>query len=375
MIRLDPPALAEPRRRRVEAAAQQQGLDGWLLTTSLGVRMVAGARSDRTDLAGEFAYPLVAAGDAVVEAELPADEPAFAEQFLGLLPRSGKIAIDRVGLAALERLRELRPGLEVIDAALLIGAAQNPKDSAEVDVIIEGHHRTEAALRDVLDLVVPGITERELNDRFAVAAVDHGLQEMHVDTVFTALPRTQEEASWARGAWAEAFPYRELTGERELQEGDHVAFDAGFLYQGYMTDVGWTLLVGRDPTPEEVSLADRWREVANRVIDALRPGANAAEAREAALRGWPADGPLPWPQGLYVAHGIGLGGVEPPFIGAGFAPETEAAMAIVPGQTILVEPYVFADGVGGYRAEYAVVVREHGAEVVNSIDVGHWHVS
>jgi Xaa-Pro aminopeptidase len=300
---------------------------------------------------------------------------ASVEQFLDTLPQSGTIAVDRIGLGAAERLRELRPQLELTDASTLLGAVQNPKDSAEVDTIIDGHHRTEAALTDVLGDVVPGVTERELNDRFAVAAIDHGLQEMHVDTVFTVLPSTMGEASWARGAWADTFPYRELTGERELLEGDHVAFDAGFLYHGYMTDVGWTLLVGRDPTPEEVRLADRWREVASRVIDALQPGASAVQARKAALHGWPANGPLPWPQGLYVAHGIGLGGVEAPYIGADFSPEDEAAMTIVPGQTILVEPYVFDDGVGAYRAEYAVVVRDDGPEIVNSIDVGRWSVS
>jgi Xaa-Pro aminopeptidase len=337
--------------------------------------MVSGAWSDQADLAGEFAYPLVAAGDAIIESELPADAPEFVEQVIDLLPRSGRLAVDRLGFAAAERLRKKRPDLELTDASMLLGAVQNPKDPAEVQTIIDGHHRTEAALRDVLGDVVPGITERELNDRFAVAAVAHGLGEMHVDTVFTVLPSTAGEASWARGAWEGTFPYRELTGERELQYGDHVAFDAGFLYQGYMTDVGWTLLVGRDPTPEETRLADRWREVANRVIGALQPGASAVEARKAALQDWPADGPLPWPQGLYVAHGIGLGGVEAPYIGADFSPEDEAAMTIVPGQTILVEPYVLNEGVGAYRAEYAVVVRDDGPEIVNSIDVGRWAVS
>jgi Xaa-Pro dipeptidase len=372
MIRMDRPELAVPRRRRLEAAMDAQGADGWLLTTTLGVRFATGCWSDATDLAGEFARPLVAAGDAVLEAGCAADDPGLVEEVASLLPRRGRLAVDRLGLAQLDRLRELRPGLEVVDAAMLLGAAQNPKDPAEVRALVEGHHRTEAALAEVLPLVEPGITERELNAAFLLAAARHGLEHLHIDTVFTVLPASSADAPWVRGAYAKYPPYRELTGDRVLGLGDHLSFDGGFLHEGYMTDVGWTIVVGREPTLDELALTRRWRELADRLVAALVSGASAASCRQAVLGDWPPGERLPLLQGLYLAHAVGLGGVEPPFVGADFDAPTEAQMLVVPGQVVMVEPYVFAEGAGGFHAEYAVVVGEKGPEVVNRLPVGAW---
>jgi Xaa-Pro aminopeptidase len=207
---------------------------------------------------------------------------------------------------------------------------------------------------------------------YHAAAIDAGLTDLHVDTVFCALPSLMVEAPWARGPWRGWSPYRELTDERPLRSGDHLCFDGGFLFEGYMVDVGWTMLVGREPSPSERALAARWADVAHRVAEVLRPGATAADARHAALAGWPAGAPAPWPFPLYVAHGVGLGGVEPPFAGTDLGASAEANMVIEEGQVILVEPYVWEAGIGGYRAELCVVVTPHGPEVVNGLDVTAW---
>jgi Xaa-Pro aminopeptidase len=112
--------------------------------------------------------------------------------------------------------------------------------------------------------------------------------------------------------------------------------------------------------------------VAQRVIEAARPGVNAFQVRTAALEGWDPALPPPWPYPLYVAHGVGTELAEPPFIGADFAPEAEAAMVLSEGNVLMVEPYVFEEGVGGYRAEYCVVVGADGADVVSSLPYGDW---
>ena len=138
-----------------------------------------------------------------------------------------------------------------------------------------------------------------------------------------------------------------------------------------MTDVGWTLLVGRDPDPAERGLARDWLAVADRVTGAIRPGATAADLRTAALDGWSEEQP-PWPFGLYVAHGVGFAGVEPPFAGTDLGSEAERSMPITEGQVIMVEPYVFRDGVGGYRAERCVRVTADGCEVWTALPVGDW---
>jgi Xaa-Pro aminopeptidase len=373
VIEVDDPQLLAPRKGRVAQAADMLGIDGWLLTTSQAVRTVTGAWSDDVDLFGEWSSPIVAVGSTVLSPGRPPSDARLIDDVIDLLPVRGTLAVDRLGPLALERLAQLRPDLVVQDAAMLLGAAKVPRAQIEINVLVEAHRRTEAVLASMVHLVVPGVSERDLTSEFTVRAAESGLDRMHLDTVFSVLPKEQSTATWARGSWEGRSPYRELTTDRVLAEGDHVAFDAGVGYLGYTADVGWTMLASTGgPSAAEVALASQWDEVARRVIDAAKPGVSAAVLRAAALDGWDPDRPPPWPYPLYVAHGVGTELAEAPFAGADFAPEAEEAMVLVQGNVLMIEPYIWEEGVGGYRAEYCAVVGASGTEIVSSLPYGQW---
>ncbi len=373
MIRLDPPELVASRARRFEKVVDSFGVDGWLLTTSQNVRAITGAWSDDLDSFGEWASPIVCVGKTVISPALPPNDPRLVDMVADLLPTTGRLVVDRLGTEGYARLRGLRPGLEVEDAALLLVASSTPRDPIEVEVMTEGHRRTEAALAAMIADVLPGVSERELNREFARHAAEQGIEDLHVETVFSVLPRDAGSAPWVRGEWAERSPYRELTTDKVVAEGDHIAFDAGAEYSGYAVDVGWTLFASeRDPTPEEIALASEWDEVAHRVIEAARPGGSAADLRRAALEGWESSRPLPWPYPFYVAHGIGMRPSEQPFAGTDFGVEAEALMTLNPGQPMMIEPYIWRSGIGGYRAEYFIVIEEAGPRILSSLPYGEW---
>jgi Xaa-Pro aminopeptidase len=373
VIHLDPPPLVQARRQRIDAASGALSVDSWLLTTSQAVRTVTGAWSDDVDLFGEWFSPIVAVGDTVLSPAPPPNDARLIDEVADLLPERGGLAVDRLGPDALDRLAEIRPGLAVQDAAMLLGAAKVPRAPIEIDMLVEAHRRTEAVLASMVELVVPGVSERSLTREFSIRAAAAGLDRLHLDTVFSVLPRDREAAVWARGAWETRSPYRELTTDRILGARDHVAFDAGVGYQGYTADVGWTLYAGDDgPSADEMALAEQWDRVAQRVIDAARPGVTASALRAAALDGWDPDLPPPWPYPLYVAHGVGTELAEPPFAGADFSPEDEAAMVLCEGNVLMIEPYIWRAGVGGYRAEYCVVVRSDSCHIVSTLPYGSW---
>jgi Xaa-Pro aminopeptidase len=373
VISVDPPELVAARQCRLLRGAETLGVDEWLLTTATAVRTATGVWSDEVDLFGEWAWPTVAVGSAVISPGRPPNDPSLIDEVIDLLPATGVIAVDRIGQPALDRLAELRPALKIEDARPLLAAAAAPRDQVEIDVLVEAHRRTEAILATMIALVQPGVSERELNAEFASRAAERGFDRLHVDTVFSVLPRERGQAHWARGPWSTRAPYRELTTDRVLEAGDHVAFDAGIGYLGYTADVGWTLFAGEDgPSPAARSLAGRWEEVARRVIEAARPGVSALQVRQAALEGWDPDSPPPWPYPLYVAHGVGTELAEPPFVGTDMAPEAEAAMVIAEGNVLMIEPYIFEEGVGGYRSEYCVVVGPDGTDVVSTLPYNEW---
>jgi Xaa-Pro aminopeptidase len=342
---VDDDEVVAPRRARALATAAAQGIDGWWLRTPEAIRLLTGR-----------------AGAALVGDTL-LDE-ADVEAALTALPRHGRIAVDR--LTPTERMR-LTQRFDVVDAGGMLLAGSIPRAPTEVATLREGYLRTERAVVRARRTWAVGMTERECSDVLAREAALLGLQP-HIDHVVTVIPRDRAAVPWLRGEWAGRAPWRQLTSERVIERGDLVGLDAGCFHNGYVTDFGATYIAGRDPTTAEAKLARRWTELADRVTDAIRPGATAADLRAAALDGWSAGEP-PWPCGLYVAHGVGFGGVVPPFAGTDLGVDVERTMVLTPGDVLMIEPYVHEDGGGGFRAERCVAVTTDGHDVWTTLPI------
>lgn len=336
----DPDPLVDTRRTRVRVAADGVEAETWWCTTPEAIRMITGVSGP--DAAGVVGDHLLA--DASVDAALEH------------LPPKGRVAVDRVSLAERDRILAARPGLEIVDAGAMLLAGATPRAATELALLREGYRRTEHAIEATRRALREGCTERDCADALARAGAQLGL-EPHISHIWTVIPRDRGAAPWLRGEWNARPPWRQLTSDRGIEPGDLVALDAGFFLDGYVTDFGWTFVAGREPTRAEQSLARRWTEVADRITAAIRPGATAAALRAAALGGWAATEP-PWPFGLYVAHGVGFGGVVPPFAGTDLGAAVEHTMVLQPGDVLMIEPYIYEDGVGGYRAERCVAVTD-----------------
>src|SRR5262249_49262160 len=139
-------------------------------------------------------------------------------------------------------------------------------------------------------------------------------------------------------------PYRELPGPRVLAAGDQVMIDVGMLHAGYMSDFGCTWIAGGDPSAADRALRARWQAIVDAVLAVCRPGGPAAALHRAARAA--AGGAASWPVPLYLAHGIGIGGVEPPFIGTDLGLAVEERVVLAPGMVLVLEPYVWEEGAG-----------------------------
>ena len=107
--------------------------------------------------------------------------------------------------------------------------------------------------------------------------------------------------------------------------------DTGMLHAGYMADFGCTWPCGGEPGSADRALRARWQATTDAVLAACRPGATAADLHRAALAANGPGRPAPWPRPLYLAHGLGLGGVEPPFVGTDVGLEAEARIVLERG--------------------------------------------
>jgi Xaa-Pro dipeptidase len=364
-VRYDPAPLTAARRERIDAAQARAGIDMLVLNTPFSVRGYTGAFMAPDHRAPFTSYtPLVTVGDDLLD-----DAPALdAPEVVDRLPRNGRVGLDRVTPGLLTVLTEARPNVEFVDASMALIGIAGPKSAVELAVLHEGSLLTEQAVTATLRGIRPGTTGRDAADALLERGTALGLGEPHIDPVWVTLP--EHAIDWPRrGPWSDAPPWSQLTTDRRFERGDRLFLDTGFLHHGYVTDVGATFIVGRDATPDEENLALQWSEIADRVTDAMRVGNTAFDLRAAALDGWTGPG-VPWPHGLYVAHGIGFGSIEAPLAGTSLGPEAERHMPLQAGTVHMIEPMVYADGGGGFRAERCVHITETGPEIWTDVPVG-----
>src|SRR5262249_15212262 len=111
----------------------------------------------------------------------------------------------------------------------------------------------------------------------------------------------------------------------------------------------------------------RWREIVDRCLDVLKPGASAGDLARAAQAG---ESRRPWLPHLYLAHGIGTNSAEMPLVGTDLGGEFDDGLVVAPGMVLVFEPVVWEDGDAGFRAEEIVAVTEDGHEYLSARDGG-----
>lgn len=368
----DPAPLRAARLGRLRAAMAAAGHEALVLSGAGAIRYATGAVPLHAESSLEAARPVAAVvtADAAfvlgidrvppgVEAR-PLPRGARAAAALAeLLGGVRRIGVDRLPLATALALERALPGatLDAADAAVL--AARAVKTPDELALLREAQHLNEAAIADVLPAIVPGVREVELTGRFLAAMAERGVTACHVEPIWCVIPRRAADAPWT---FPGGIPYRELPDERILARGDQVMIDTGMLHRGYMSDFGCTWPVGGEPDPVDRAFRARWQAIADAVVAVCRPGATAATLHRAAIAANGAGRPQPWPVPLYLAHGIGIGGVEPPFIGTDLGLAAEERMVLEAGMVLVLEPCAWEEGAGGYRAEQMIAITADGCE-------------
>jgi Xaa-Pro aminopeptidase len=246
-------------------------------------------------------------------------------------------------------------GVATVDASHVVGAAKLAKTEDELGCIAEAQRRNEEAMVVTQEAARAGGTRSEVAGAFLGQLVELGVAVNLIDPIFQRMPLSLADGprTVTNGV---AFP----TGfdDPVFGDGDIVWVDTGIDHLGYASDFGRTWVIGRDPNVAEVRLFERWSEVMVSVLDVLKPGATGGDlcrAAEAANFG-----ERPWLPHFYLAHGVGVESAEMPLVGTDLGPDFDEQLTMAPGMVIVLEPVIWEDGVGGYRAEEIVAVTQDG---------------
>jgi Xaa-Pro aminopeptidase len=377
---LDLARMRRERHRKVVDALDAQGLAAAVLLGQPAVTYAVGARAPAADVARAAHQRMIAIvtadGDAPhlytafpegVPSELPADHahaalpvewPEGAEALVEVLP-DGPIALDEYTMP----LHAALHGREVADASALLSTCKIVKTADELECIRRAQAINEEALLAVEPLVAPGVSGIELSGVFLRRIFELGASANTVDPIWQVMPRRVADGPYSATGDV-VFPTP--TTNRQFAAGDVIWVDTGIDYEGYASDFGCTFVVG-GPETRHFDQAARWREIVDRALDVLKPGATAGDLVRAATTD---EGRRPWLPHLYLAHGIGTNSAEMPLVGTDLGDEFDDALVLAPGMVLVFEPIAWDDGNAGFRAEEIVAVTDDGYERLSARDGG-----
>ena len=222
----------------------------------------------------------------------------------------------------------------------LVERQRSIKDAYEIERLRQAQTIIDAVFAEVLPMVRPGVSEREL-----AVELRHRIELAGAEN-YPGLPIVAS-------GWRAALPHGRAS-LKQVERGELVLFDFGALVDGYHSDMTRTVACGevsaRDraiyelvASAEAAGVALAAAGVTGQAIDrACRDPILAAGYREGQTHGYS------------VGHGLGLEVHEDPFISEGYEAPLEAGMVVT------IEPGVYLAGETGVRVEDTVLITEDG---------------
>lgn len=341
---------------RIQEQVKRQGLDGLLLTDEKSQRYAAGfAFTDGAVLVGREAAWLITDSRYIEAAEKAAPpgvtvwlydrERPLTQQLKQAIRQAGmeRLAAEDGKLSHREYLGyEKALGLPLSPAGELMAKLRAAKTEAELQAMRAAQAIAEQALEEVLGLIRPGMTEKELMAELVYRTLRHGSEGNSFDPIVVSGPNT-------------SLPHG-VPGERMIQPGDFVTMDFGCLKDGYCSDMTRTVAVG-EATEEMRNVYDIVLKAQLAGIAAARAGVTGkvidAAAREVITQAG---------YGPYFGHGfghsLGLDIHESPSA----SPRGEEPMPV--GTVCSAEPGIYLPGRFGVRIEDVMILRPDGCEVI-----------
>jgi len=232
-----------------------------------------------------------------------------------------------------------------IEAVGVVEGLRKKKDPQELAEMRKAAVLAGEVLESVLELVKPGVREKEIAAEIEYRMKRRGARGVSFDTIVASGERT-------------VLPHARPTSKR-LRKNELVVLDLGAILGHYCSDITRTVHVGRS-SKRIRSLYLAVQEAQEAAVAAVRAGVPCS-AVDAVARGVLRKSRLDTYFVHSTGHGLGLEVHEEPRVAR------RQAIRLEVGNVITIEPGVYVEGVGGIRIEDDVAVRSHGSEVLTCV--------
>ncbi|MBX5437383.1 MAG: aminopeptidase P family protein [Alicyclobacillaceae bacterium] len=252
---------------------------------------------------------------------------------------------DYLTYGEVERLRELEgqvPGLRLVATSGVCESLRIRKDDDELRCIERAAAIADAAFEHILGFLRPGLTERDVALELEVFMRRQGATGPSFDFIVAS-------------GWRSALPHG-VASDKRLEQGDLVTLDFGCVFEGYVSDITRTVVLG-EPTDEQRRVYEVVLEAQRLALEAARPGLTGVELDAVARRFIEEQG-YGEAFGHGLGHGIGLAIHEDPRV------SKSGEMVLEEGMVVTIEPGIYISGWGGVRIEDDIVLTSDGSRVL-----------
>ncbi len=275
--------------------------------------------------------------------------PALFHQIKNILKDKGlsSLAVEETYLTLQEfnKLKEHgETTLTLIPCSGVVEDIRVKKDKEEIECIATAARLADAALKETLPLLKPGVSEREIAAELEYRLRRAGAAGIAFSTIVASGPRS-------------ALPHG-LADTRKISEQELIMIDFGAVWEGYCSDMTRTFVLG-EPTPQQEKIhrvVCQAREIA---LQAIKPG-EQVKAVDAAVRRYFAEEGFGHAFGHGLGHGVGIEVHERPTL------SPKGTELLAEGMVFTVEPGLYLAGQGGVRIEDLVVLQSQGPRLLTS---------
>lgn len=253
---------------------------------------------------------------------------------------------EHVTVAERKRLKALLPAAQLVQADGLMTELGWVKEKEEIDSIVQAVRISDIAFERILNLIAPGIRERELAAELEYQMLMLGSEKPAFETIIAS-------------GYRSAMPHG-VASAKKIKKGDFVTLDFGATVNGYVSDITRTVVVGK--------ASSRQKKIYNIVLRSQMAGIRKVKAGvsgvavDAACRRIIERAGFGKNFGHGTGHGIGF------LIHTGPRVSPLSKDNLKPNNVITVEPGIYIDGWGGVRIEDDVVVTKSGGKVLNKAE-------
>jgi Xaa-Pro aminopeptidase len=270
----------------------------------------------------------------------------------------GKVGLDEANTVFVKALSAKFPKVVIEDGDTPMQQARMIKLPEEIALLEEATAIADAVTASGVAAIAEGVRECEVAAEAMRTLFRLGGEYAHVMTPFVASGENM------------APPHR-ICSDKIIRHGDVVFVDIGANWNGYFGDVARTAICG-EASGEQRKIYTAVYEGLKAGIAEMRPGRTNKDAAQALVHTAAKYGFGDRFLSLFIAHGVGIGANEPPYIGETLpgAPVYE----FQPGMVFAVEPLIWVEGVrggGGVRLEEQVLITETGPHVMSRAAFDH----